>query len=433
MPNELRDRGALDNVCLSSGTVPPAFCHSPEFLRAMWTIEQTAKDRKLNRERLLQTMHDGTASSVRIRQMVEFQRRHAPSKTMSICNTTPIAVLNRHMDDPNITIKVNQYSSSVSGLNRCKNPYCPMCSRSRAGERAHRIKTGILGAFDRGHRVFFPTFTIPRQGSISVAREEIRRRWSRMNDLFQKWRGEGLTVEYVRALDVTFNPRVKSHRYHLHIHAVVVVGGADCLGDSDKVSEFLIHQMQAKWLASNTPKCRALRKCQHIQEIRDVADSTSKVSKYVAKMAGLALEVANNTDKTETKRAHPVSLYPLMTEPKRVHIAVYREFLEGMRGVNTLRFTRGWDALSTEEEEDELETFEFTVTPDQWGTLRHVVFEVSEFLQFEVFQNSLINNYDGRADLDYERIQTIEDQWILLQCSNPTVKDYLDWMHDPPF
>ena len=399
----------------------------------MWTIEQTKRDRKINRDRLLETMDNGTANSVQIRQMVQFQRQHAVTKTMQTCNTIPIAVLNPTIEDPNITIKVNEYASSVSGLNRCKSPFCAMCSRSRAGERSHRIKAGIVGAFDRGHRVFFPTFTIPRQGSISDARQEIARRWSRMNHLFQEWRRAGLTVEYVKALDVTFNPRVKSHRYHLHIHAVVVVGGADSIGDSDKVSDFLINQMENKWLSSNTRKCRALRKCQHIREVKDVSNSTDKVSKYVAKMAGLALEIANGTDKTDTKSAHTVNLYQLMTNPKRVHIAVYREFLEGMKGANTLRFTKRWDALAIDDEPDELETYEFTVAPDQWGTLKHVIFEVAEFLQFEVFKNSYVNNYDGRDDLDKDRIQAIQDQWILLQCSEPTVKDYIDWMRDPPF
>jgi len=385
---------ALGNICLSDSEGHGAIFQTSEYIKAMAAIHENLFHRKQRFFQYLNRYEEEATTASHLKKMMGFQRQHAPNKTMRTCNTIPISCIRKDAEIIPVTMRVNEYAFSMSGLNRCKNPYCNLCSRSRAGERAHKIRRGIEVASDNGFDVFFVSLTIPRQQDIKTAREEISRRWKALSNVFQQMEQ---TVYYTRALDVTFNKYVKSQRYHLHVHAVVIVENAP---------KTFAQTIQTTWTAQNTATCRALAKLQDVERVTLTHDSIGKVSKYVAKMAGLALEISNGTMKSTTKSKWTDTLQDLMIDDTPITRAIYKEYLEGMRRARTLQTSKNWNdllKLAEDEEENELEQFEIDIPLHRWLSVKPHWLDIAEKVQFEIFQNS----YTAAGELDYIRIDKI--------------------------
>ena len=386
----------LDNLCLSPVKGIASTLYGSEYARAMATIAENKLEKKRAFNAYLERYEKEATTAAHLKKLIAFQRRNAPGRTMRTCTTTPIACIRPTADklEP-ITLRVNEYAYSLSGLNRCKNPFCALCSRSRAGERSHKIKQGIEGASDKGLKVLFVTLTIPRQENITAAREEISKRWSGVSSLFHQWKKQdGVDTYYARALDVTFKKYIKSQRYHLHVHAVVVV-------DDSVVNPGA--QIKRRWLSYNTRGCKARDVGQDIQAVNIQSDDMGKVSKYVAKMAGLALEIANGTAKEAG--AASSSLSDLMLDDTSLTREIYTEYLKGMKRARTLQFSRNWDDLIEEEEAEELDEYEINIPLDKWQIIRPVWLDIGEKLQFEIFSQSV----NAQGFVDYERIARVLD------------------------
>lgn len=390
MPNENRNPKGLDTLCLLSESPPIESVFQSEFYRAMETIRknQLVKNNLLNQ--YFENLESESLDSHTIKKLVQFQRANAPSKTMRICNTTPIESINPDIEIP-LTMKISEYGYGMSGLNRCKNPFCPMCSKSRAGERAHRLKQGIMGAQLRGYGVYFVTLTIPRSGSIKSQRDELRRRWKRCNNLFQLWRTQGAETYTARALDVTFNPYRKDYRYHMHIHAIVIVSQA-----VERVEE----RIKDTWIASNTKDCKALYKCQDVQKVGATSTDTNRVGRYVAKMAGLAREITHG-QKKDAKATQSITLTEMMLATRHNGkslnrsrcIDIYTDFMQGMKRVNTLNVSRNWnDLFIGTDAEEEYKPYQIPIPTSKWALLKNDWFAIGEKLHLELFERSTMEN-----------------------------------------
>jgi len=396
MPNEIRTtkKATLDNLCLTPVKGISSTLYNTEFLRAMEFIREKDLEKKRSFHAYLDRYEQQASQAAHLKNLVAFQRRNAPSKTMRTCTTTPIACIRSTADDLTpITLKVNEYAYSLSGLNRCKNPMCAMCSRSRAGQRSHRIRQGIEGASDKGLQVLFVTLTIPRQETVKGARQEIARRWQGVSSLFHQWKkSEGQSTYYARALDVTFKKYVPSQRYHLHIHAVVVAPPGVV-----NASE----QIQRRWMSYNHKGCKAREAGQHIEAVKLQSSDVGKVSKYVAKMAGLALEIANGTAKKSKGQSSTLS--DLMMDDTSLTRSIYRDYLQGMKRARTMVFSRNWDDLIDDDNDNELTEFEVNIPLDKWAIVSPVWMDLGDKLQFELFTQSV----NSQGDPDYHRRQRI--------------------------
>ncbi|MAB40252.1 MAG: hypothetical protein CL525_14310 [Aequorivita sp.] len=415
MPNEIKtttpDR--LDNTCLTFTQGFNDKLYKSELHRAMETIHRHKTEQKQKYNDYIDSLVNGSTKSTHLRTLVNFQRVNAPNKTMRECNTTPIAVIRNDIDHK-ITMRVNEYAYSMGGLNRCKNPFCVMCSKSRAGERAHRIKQGIEGAFSKGLGVYFVTFTIPRQKSIQTARKEVTERWKNMSKLFTRWKRQtGLKTHYARALDVTFKKYQYHQRYHLHIHAVIVLDDVGLLDyynrDLEPKQQHTIESLLVnQWLGLNRVGMRCRTVSQDVQKVTNSLQDTGRVSRYCGKMAGLALEVSNGTMKKSNSNS---TLSDLMIENTPKSIEIYREYLQGMKKARTLQFSRYWDDLIDDEEREDLESFEINIPLDKWAIVSTLWIEIADKLQFELFTMSM--NSQGETDV-YRQNQVIKEiEWFL--------------------
>lgn len=404
MPNT--KRASLDNICLSSDGSIPSLFSSPQFREYLAAKEEDKKNKSCIISSFLSDLETGKNSAQQVKKLLKLQHRYAPSKSMRICNTIPVKTISQKnlTDDrvPEPSINITEYSYSFGGLNRCKNPYCVMCSRARASQRAEKLKQGIMTATERGYKVLFATFTIPRQPTIEGSKNEIRRRWKGMHRVFDTWRGMGETVYHARALDITINPYQNNRRYHLHIHSVIIIDGQ---GNIDDYKRELI----SGWISQNTKTSKATEKCQDIQTVSNTETGAAKTGRYIAKMGGLALEIGNTKAKSETKSALSISLSELIQgmETKPKYRAIYGEFLTGMKRVNTLNFSRNFDDL-IEDDEDLYETEKFTIPVQKWAIVKPVIFDLAEKLYIEC---KLSKTLGDRPQTDYDRIDEIRAAW----------------------
>ena len=403
---------SLDTLCSNHPTKYIEMSDCSIVSDAYAKIEKEKKDKIERLEEYVAELVFDQTTAYNLKQLTRFQRINAPSKTMRICNTVPIQKINSSFDTvehgENLTLRVNEYGYGMSGLNRCKNPFCTMCSRSRAGERAHKLKNGIIYAQTTGKHIYFVTLTIPRHKDIAFQLKEIRRRWGAINNMCSHLKRDyDCNIYKARAMDVTFNPVFKSQRYHLHIHAIIITD-VEIDGIEDKIAR--------TWINQNTPNCRAQYNCQDVQKVKRTMDDSNRVGKYVAKMAGLANEITHGQMK-ESKSHSSVTLSELMLQrthdSRSLHlgkcIEIYTEFLLGMKRVRTLNISRNWDDLKPEilEEMEKPFTVELEISIDRWNLLKANWFYIAEKVQFEVFQNSF---YGGTKTLDIYRVnQVVED------------------------
>lgn len=439
MPNS-NIRTGLDTICLLSPKSILKDNYNPVKFDPFTSIEYTKKERKNNLQKMIQSFDfDEESKPNRIKEMMKTQSRYAPNKTMRICHQIPIAHLNKQYEE-NIAINVSNYGFSFSGLNRCKNPYCVMCSKSRAGERTEKIRNGIIGAGEKGYQVYFVTLTIPRQDCIKKSRNEIVKRWKAISRVFEDMKKDySEQVYFARALDITFNPYIDARRYHLHVHSVIIIEGNR---DDDIYKDLILNA----WLSQNSSKCKAQLKCQDFQKVNMQESDMGRVSRYTAKMAGLALEVLSS-QKQETKSKDTISFVQLLedskTKPKSRKI--YREFLEGMKRMNTLTFSRNWKDLYQIEETEKPYNIDFEIPLENWQPLKPLMYQVAEKLRFEIFENSFIpsdktpteikreigNCIDTKVRnlllkkyLDKHRINTIIDHWERLNMTPCSSDDF---------
>ena len=353
-------------------------------------ITGNIKRDKAIRQKGLQTRYD----------LLKIQRSYAPTKAMRNCSRFTIAsliksddkgrflmvkekgkktkrkhYLNENSVIPDMVIKSNQYGSTITGLQTCDNPNCVMCSRSRSMERAEKIdnvlKWTATGSKGQKWSRYFVTLTIQRQPCAKKAAQDVQKRWRTVQKALQ-YRYKGKRLGFARAVDVTFRPDLiaANQCYHVHLHCIIIIEGVNPLEEVRK------HIVNA-WQSGDNFGIVTNEKGQDVQMIRD----NQKLSKYVAKMGGLGLELAASQTKKGKKGS--LSLPQIMieiTKGRTEYRRLYRDYLEMMKGVRTMSFNKTFnelfkewkehtEKLQTSEKTEDLTEYKITVPPTWWAAV----------------------------------------------------------------
>jgi len=275
---------------------------------------------------------------------------------------------------PDMVLKTSEYGSTITGLQTCDNPQCVMCSRSKAMDRAEKINTvleWVNGRHSGQWSPYFVTLTVERQADARTAVQDIQKRWRAVQKALQ-YRYKGRKLAFSRAVDVTFRPDwiSRGQCYHVHLHCIVIVEGVA------SQSEVRGHIVKA-WKGGGDYSIKVDEQGQDVQEIRD----TSSLAKYVAKMGGLGLELASS--QTKKGRGGSLSLPQVLEsiiDGNTKNRRLYREYLEMMKGVRTMSFSKEWNELlkaakaaaaaedAAEDAAEEKKTvYELVIPPTWWA------------------------------------------------------------------
>ena len=307
-------------------------------------------------------LHSLTVEEYRNRKLQEFrqrkyfsafQRKEAVTKAMTSCRMMRIFGLS-----PSIYLNENGYS--FGGLATCNNPYCVHCSRKRAFERTEKIRKSILGAREKGFHTYFLTLTMRRSADIVALIKKCQKAWKAVQNKLDKIIKKKLGGKYstARALDVTFQTEgwLSHTPYNLHLHCILIVD-ADLselsIFDDENVElkltelEKVSHLVKGAW-CNSTGDSEAVG--QHIEEVKN----SRKVSRYLSKMAGLALELSASNITKKGKKSNTMSFPQLMDAAicgSEYALYLYKDFLRGMKGKKTLTFSRDWEDYAIKEPE----------------------------------------------------------------------------------
>ncbi len=389
MPNDIRSGVPLDKKGIS------AEWHARPFLTGTQTPATNGITGDSNRDKGIRQ-----SGLKRRYDYLKIQRSYAPTKAMRNCSRFTIASLiktddtgrymmvkekgkttkRRHYiaDDtevPDMVIKSNQYGSTITGLQTCDNPNCVMCARHRSMQRAEKIdkvlKWTAAGSKGQQWSRYFVTLTIQRQPCAKRAAQDVQKRWRTVQKALQ-YRYKGRRLAFARAVDVTFRPDLiaAGQCYHVHLHCIVLVEGVAPL------EEVRGHIVNA-WQSGGNFGIVTNEQGQDVQEIR----SNEELSKYVAKMGGLGLELSSSA--TKKGRRGSLSLPQVMEEivnGKTELRRLYRQYLEMMKGVRTMSFSKAfneleaeWDThaetLQTADTAEESQDYCITVPPSWWAAV----------------------------------------------------------------
>jgi len=394
MPNERIK--PLDRSCISSENQNFRIWMDEQYTEMLVNVEKERKEREKKGKETNRIISE----SMRRYQLMQVQRKHATGKSMRTCMTTPIRTLNNHPSarDQQITMHVNEYGYSVSGLGMCNNGFCIMCARLKAKERAENIMAGLQKI--KGDK-YFITLTIPRQNDIAIAKKELQRRWKKLQNHLEYITCSNF--DFCKALDVTFS--YTKDVYHLHLHCILIVPYNANVSDISSV-----------WIDANDDII-AQEQCQKIERIK----CDKKLSKYVSKMCGLALEICSKDTKTKTKTHDSITLYQLMSDieqGKKRAIAIYKDFLSKMSRAKTITFSQNW-RMKIKEQEDNTEQEDtkqgvLVIPVWWWKHMKSRIVHVGEKLYTDYMNNNHLSITVLQDILDEKRTPDRKyiDDWL---------------------
>jgi len=390
-------------------------------------------------------LSERSQSMIKKNNLMSIQRRIAPTISMRSCSLYPISNLvktdneginriNGHIVKnpiPEITINVSEYGSSISGLQTCDNAFCVNCSRKRSMERSEIIEKGLKHTDDLGWSQYFVTLTIKRQPSARRAVQDLQHRWRKVTKAlnYKYKKKENRIVEYVRAVDVTFKPHLQYYSeidhgniggqsgnieiiemgecYHVHLHTIIVIEGSINESEFNKL-------IKKNWQSGGRYGIKTDKRGQDIRRIENIKTQ----SKYVAKQAGLGLELTNREKKGWDQES--LSLVDLLENSIHniKYEMIYKNFIKQMANVRTFQLSQGWKFLIDEtiedHSEDDIKKREWVISPEWWKTLLHYQFNICLGLFEFIYGNP--NDQNKMRVLIFDHILKLDPQ----KCGDPT-------------
>ena len=293
--------------------------------------------------------------SKQARKEMACQRFISPNKSMRTCGKWSIKQLSLGKVDCDIEIWIDDKDARLHGMATCDSAWCRNCARKRVAQRAIKVQNHIMPIIkgEQKGSVWFFTGTIPRHHDIEHQKLKTRRGWKSVKNAldYQVKKKKAFNYQSVRSLDITFKPTHRN-KYHCHYHIIIVFDDEP----SDKEAYKRIVRPWLKALKGTSSQS------QDLQAIISEEEAISK-SRYVAKKAGLGLELgleiaASATTKTSKgKGLSFAELLTVATDEDRDEIGIYRQcykdFLVGIKGSNTISFSRNWPETDDTGEEEE--------------------------------------------------------------------------------
>lgn len=278
--------------------------------------------------------------------LFNYQREKAPAKAMRTCQRVPIEIISNKTnkeEETVVTIEINKSGYKIKGMATCNNPNCISCANYRKSERAERVELGIYELQLQGYTPYFVTLTQPRSNNLVKQLENTK---LGIRNIQRKLDRKKLEYESVIAKDITFSNAQNKGTYHMHIHAIFMI-------KSDYSDNAIDTFISDAWRGSVKT---AQMQCQKVERVK----CKTKLSRYVAKMSGLAMEIGSQITKRSWASMSLIQLMINAMDGDYFCEKTYQEFLAIMKGKKTLSFSRNWpkfeeDSIKIEEDKITLE------------------------------------------------------------------------------
>lgn len=281
------------------------------------------------------------------------QRKCSPHKTMRLCGLRKSFV---SKNDSHITCSVSPQGVTVKGMAFCQSPFCVTCMGYQRTQRRKKIEKGLEQARRHGYNAYFVTLTIERTNDIQKQVKDLFYGWKLLQDrLSYRMKKQGINVFMVRNLDITFKPDCHAI-YHTHLHCIIILDKEMKPFTDKKTKQDICNFpefLKTSWV--NIQRKRDI-KCslqgQHIERVED----DKKLSRYVSKFEGLAMELSHFQHKTGKnnklcKRSIGyMELLGFVHKRDKKCFGIYRDFLKAMHGCRTVSFSRNWNTVNEEKE-----------------------------------------------------------------------------------
>lgn len=270
--------------------------------------------------------------------MVRFQNKYAPRKTMRLCNRAPI----QHGDGVKnpLICKSEGKRAHYGNLTTCKSFWCPNCSDHFRKDQRSRAHKGIFNAMRSGYSVNMVTFTIPRD----FGNDDYEQKYKVMNECFgrvinalkQKLKRQGVELYTMRGMDVTINTE-RTDPCHLHIHALLITNKTPFRDLRDWIWRTYKKHMNK----------RGVRVNKKAFDVRQVIEDR-EIHEYIVKTLGTIereLTSTNKDGRDKNSKGWFKWLCSIVEKPTKRDIYIYQEFLRASKGKRTQDFSRNWIKL----------------------------------------------------------------------------------------
>jgi len=344
-------------------------------------------------------------------EMIRFQERYAPTKSMRWCNRVPLQLEER----PEVTIaKVKGKPAKFCNLMTCNNAWCVSCNKSFREDRRDKAKIGIGKALGNKHEAKMLTLTIPR----IFGNEDWEMKFSVVNGVYRqlndrlrtKLKRRGIKLYTIKGLDVTID-KTRRDPIHLHIHSLLITDlNIDALKD---------------WIFKTYKRLMKKRGVKVHKNGFDITDilNDKEISDYVVKTMGSLekeLSSTNKNGKTKNSKGWWKFLQEIASNPTEKDIFIYRDFLKAAKGKRTYSFSKNWEELLNlpdtdqlemdfQEEEEEEEFYCWSIDRQLWEAVKSLQAELAVLSIIDDW----IDNSTGKEVFD-KLIELIEENnWFM--------------------
>ena len=288
---------------------------------------------------------------------MKVQKKYTPNKSMQCCGSS------------NGTVQVNVGSTHKrafrTGMTTCKNPNCAYCATRMSKKRFDVMSSAIEGT----NNLLFGTFTIPNSATMADSKG-ITKVWSRWWARVKRKNARNhpdMEIGYFRSIETTFQI-ARRNKFHTHIHFILGLKNSQSLPSLTSFGDELV-SFWKEAVEKELGKI-AVRAAQRIDVIEGAEGAAVR---YMANPMKVLFEL-DGTTKTQKNVGGGISVWTLLDdiyladsddiEKNSVahsrNIAIYKEFIAGMKGTRVL--TSGGMYLNSkkaieeecfEEEEDE--------------------------------------------------------------------------------
>ena len=279
---------------------------------------------------------------------IQTQRKCSPHKNMRLCGLRKSYANNQ---ENAIECQVSKHGVTVKGMAFCGSPFCVTCMGYQRTQRRKKIEKGLIQAERQGYQSFFVTLTIERTNDIQKQVKDLFYGWKLLQDrLSYRMKKQDIQLFMVRNLDITFKPE-SNKIYHTHLHCIVILD-KPLEPFKDKKTKKHIYNfpdfVKTSWVnIQNKRNINCSLQGQHIEKI----ECEQKISRYVSKFEGMAMELSHFAHKTGKKNKiynqsmGYMELLGFVHKKHKKSFQVYRDFLKAMHGCRTVSFSRNWNTV----------------------------------------------------------------------------------------
>ena len=315
--------------------------------------------------------------------IVRFQNRCAPSKSMRLCNRVPIQH-NGIIKDV-LVMKTEGKDSKFGNLQTCNSFWCPHCSERSKRDVRDKAKIGIRNAMDNKYSLNFITLTIPRQ----FGNDNYEEKFKVIQDAFRKVNArlrtkcsrKGAKLYSLKGLDVTIDTS-RHDVLHLHIHALIIIDKEEEVFDEEGFEDCV-------WrIYRNIMKKRGIRVSRKGFSVERVVED-KELSDYIVKTLGSMereLTSTKKNGKSENSKGWFYWVSEIANNATDRDIAIYKQFLIASKGKRSYDFSRNWnelielnpseDEISDPVEEDDKKFYCWSINKELWDAIKSLNMEL---------------------------------------------------------